>query len=90
MLQKLKVLKTALIRRDIASVISVCKQSTFSKQRATGAYSPLTNLKRSKRLHGEELGCPQLKVEAKTVEESPNQHHVTGSQPEDGDAEGAQ
>lgn len=51
---------------------------------------PQTNLKRSKRLHGEELGGPQLKVEAETVQESPDQHHLAGSQPEDGDAKGAQ
>lgn len=51
---------------------------------------PLTDLKRSKGLHGEELGGPQLKVEAETVKESPDQHHLAGSQPEDGDAEGAQ
>lgn len=50
----------------------------------------LTNLKRAKWLHGEEFGCPQLKVETKTVQESPDQDHLTGSQPEDGDAEGAQ
>lgn len=49
-----------------------------------------TNLKRSKRLHGEELGRPELKVEAEAVEESPDQHHLTGPQPQDGDAEGAQ
>lgn len=51
---------------------------------------PQTNLKRSKRLHGEELGGPQLKVEAETVKESPDQHYLAGSQPEDGDAKGAQ
>ena len=50
----------------------------------------LTNLKRTKRLHVEELGGPQLKVEAEAVEESPHQHHLAGSQPQDGDAEGAQ
>lgn len=50
----------------------------------------LTNLKRAKWLHGEEFACPQLKVETKTVQESPDQNHLTGSQPEDGDAEGAQ
>lgn len=51
---------------------------------------PQTNLKRKKRLHGEELGGPKLKVEAETVEESPDQHHLAGSQPEDGDAKSAQ
>lgn len=48
------------------------------------------DLKRSKGLHGEEPGCPQLKVEAKTVEESPDQHRRAGPQPQDGDAERAQ
>lgn len=52
--------------------------------------SPESNLKGSKRLHGEELGGPQLKVEAETVEESPDEHHLAGSKPDDGDAEGAQ
>ena len=50
----------------------------------------LTNLKRRKRLHGEELGRPQLEVEAETVKEGPDEHDLAGSQPEDGDAEGAQ
>lgn len=56
----------------------------------TEAWTRQTNLKRSKRLHGEELGGPQLKVEAETVEESPGQHRLAGSQPHDGDPVGAQ
>lgn len=92
--QKLKVLKTALIRRDVASDIDVCKcsinlniQTVFCQEPNSPA---TTNLQRSKRLQGEELGGPQLKVESETVQESPEQHHLTGSQPEDGDAIGAQ
>ena len=33
---------------------------------------------------------PQLEVETEAVEEGPDQHHLAGSQPQDGDAEGAQ
>lgn len=66
MVQKLKVLKMALIRRDIASDIAVCKWNIINLLKAlcVGVLTEMqrTNLKRSKRLHGEELGGPQLKV----------------------------
>lgn len=39
--------------------------------------------------YGEELGDPQLKVEAKAVEEGPKINQFTGTQPQGGDGESA-
>jgi len=99
MLQKLNELKMARIRRDVASGMAICISNikTHFKKHSVSASQPTrqsrprpANLNRSKRLHGEQLGGPQLKVEAEAVEESPDEHRLTGSQPQDGDAEGAQ
>lgn len=49
----------------------------------------LVHLQGDKGLHGEELGGPQLKVQTKTVEESPEEHHLAGTQPQNGDSVGA-
>lgn len=49
----------------------------------------MADLERSERLHGEELGGPQLKVEAEAVEEGPGQHHWPRPQPHDGHPVGA-
>lgn len=38
---------------------------------------------------GEELGHPQLKVEAKAVEKGPDVHQLTRAQPQSGDGESA-
>lgn len=39
---------------------------------------------------GEELGHPQLKVEAKAVEKGPDVNQLTWAQPQGGDSEGAE
>lgn len=93
--QKLNVLKMALIRRDVASDIAICKQNVdnaiyaFTFLVDLKSHALLMHLKGDKRLHGEEFGSPQLKVKPKTVEESPEQHHLAGTQPQNGDAIGA-
>lgn len=38
--------------------------------------------------NGEELGHPQLKVEAEAVKEGPDVHQLTRAQPQGGDGEG--
>lgn len=47
-------------------------------------------LNRCKRLHGEELGGPEFKVEAKAVEESPEKHHPAWAQPQQSDPVGTE
>lgn len=88
----------ALIRRDVASDIVICGINKLMKHHDPLTYRVHvarrnpgeTNLQRGEGLHGEEPGRPQLKVEAETVEEGPEQHRRAGSQPDDGDPIGAQ
>lgn len=50
----------------------------------------MSYLHRWERLHGEELGGPQLKVEAEAVEEGPEKHNPARAEPQQSDSIGAE
>lgn len=96
MVQKLAALNTPRILRDMPSPIKPCRcsgtRSHKAKRRILTASDfnlDVSHFNGRKWRNGEQLGHPQLKVEAEAVEKGPDVNQLTRAKPQGGDGESA-